>query len=151
MAVLNGVEKMQMAAFASQTKRSLSTVNDKAGQIPGPGAYDPKVNEHGYEHEMHVLNGAEAMKSASFATSTKRDDSTIIGGGLKYGTEDHIGPGSYNIKKNYDGNWATIEAHAEDVISRSTGANDASFASLRDRNIFEWLIEEFGNFGQPPR
>jgi hypothetical protein len=37
---------------------------------PAPSAYNPKTTETGREAEMHVMNGAEAMKSSAFASKS---------------------------------------------------------------------------------
>ena len=44
---------------------------------PGPGTYTPLMTETGFEHDMHIMNGHEKMKSASFASTTKRPEPAL--------------------------------------------------------------------------
>ena len=59
---------------------------------PGPGSYDPQVDELGRENEMAVRKGAETMQNSVFVSKTKRTG---------YPIPDHMGdPGSYDPAAN---------------------------------------------------
>lgn len=75
--------KKGASGFGGTAKRNLKVAqahaptapSDDIDITPGAGTYDPQVTETGREHDMQTRNGAEAMKSASFASNERPHDS----------------------------------------------------------------------------
>ena len=71
--------KKGASGFGGTSKRELR-LNNRLPTSPGtdddvtpaPGAYEPAITETGKEHSMSTRNGAETMKSSSFASTSKR-------------------------------------------------------------------------------
>jgi len=72
---------------------------------PAPSAYSPLQTENGREFDMWVQNGTEKMKSASFATKTKRLSPVLP-------SAKNPGPSDYHVS------FAAIEAELGDTISK---------------------------------
>ena len=80
--------KKGAAGFGGTSKRELKLGNARPAApgadddaTPGAGAYEPQCTENGREHGMSVQNGAEKMKSAAFASTTKRGRVVIASDG----------------------------------------------------------------------
>ena len=87
--------------FGGTHKRELKLTNNiitspfKNGMLvdgeetPAPGTHTPMLTETGREYNMSALNGTEKMKSASFATTTKRPSPALPSASAP-------GPGAYD-------------------------------------------------------
>ena len=98
-------------SFNSQAERSLEFNRglawNEGEKTPGPGAYTPLLTEEGKEFDMQVREGAEKMKTSSFASKTERKDGLTLAH-----QRDNPGPGSY------DPNFDSIEPSLPDNISK---------------------------------
>jgi hypothetical protein len=171
--------KKGASGFGGTARRELKLTNsqpsapggaDDAASTPAPGTYEPLVTETGRESAMHSRNGTETMKSASFASMSKRAGvahNTATPGPGAYeprqeavnqrvthavsrtgrdaryagdhvdGTGDdcttgaHVGPGSYEPRRNKDGELGSMARSAE----AGSGLPSASMSSETGRPI----------------
>ena len=85
-----------LSGFGGQADRTLDFRSDawnEGEKTPGPAGYTPQQDEKGLEWDMSVMNGAETMQMASFASKTPR-----IGEILPKSQVDIPGPGTYDPK-----------------------------------------------------
>lgn len=116
MSVMNGVERMKSAAFASGTQRSGVAVPSAS---PGPGAYAPvfdAINPR-VTHAAVSKIGRESKFTADHIDGTG-DDCT---------TGPHVGPGSYMPMRTNGGETDSMASVSEGL--RSAGLQSASMAS----------------------
>jgi len=109
--------KKGVGGFGGTSKRGFklenvhpTTPGADSDATPAPSAYTPLQTETGREHDMHVMNGAETMKSAVFASGSRRP-------GLAIPSADAPGPGKYDPNLQTVGPRVT---HAPSVIGRDT-------------------------------
>ena len=82
-----------LSGFGGQAERTLefrSDVWNEGEKTPGPAAYVPLQDEQGKEWEMRILDGAETMKTASFASNSIRL------GNFALPSWQNPGPGAYD-------------------------------------------------------
>ena len=144
MSVMQGAETMPMAVFQSKVARIGDILPKATASNPGPGTYNP--------NEKMVINHLPGANPNSNLVSKVGRDSAFAGEsiddvGMMTGPD--VGPGSYDPMRTIDGERNTVVGR---VAVRSQNNEDASFVSTQDRNIFEWMLNEFGNFGvqRPP-
>ena len=139
MSTRNGAETMPNAVFKSQSQRIGDILPKAVLDNPGPGTYNP-------DHSLTINHLPGANPKSNLVSKVGRDSrvtaDTVGTPGLMTGPD--VGPGQYDPRTTIDGELNTIVARVE---SRSLMRDDASFTSTQDRNIFEWMVKELGNFG----
>ena len=139
MSTRNGAETMPNAVFKSQSQRIGDILPKAVLDNPGPGTYNS-------DHSLTINHLPGANPKSNLVSKVGRDSrvtaDTVGTPGLMTGPD--VGPGQYDPRTTIDGELNTIVARVE---SRSLMRDDASFTSTQDRNIFEWMVKELGNFG----
>ena len=137
MHIRNGAETMQSSAFASKLPRIAESMPAAQKDNPGPGKYDP--NDQAMRES---LPGSSGNAMSKVGRDTRFPADTV--GQQEHITPPAVGPGSYEPKVTNNGA-LTIAEHAFD---RAKSA-DASFASTKERNVLEWLVDEVSQWFLP--
>jgi len=72
-----GTHKRDVRLSNSPTHPPKAGFHGDVEDTPGAGTYQPLMTEDGHEYDMWIMNGSEKMKSASFATATKRPEPAL--------------------------------------------------------------------------
>ena len=115
-----GTEPRELKLSNVHTHPPVKGFHSDIEDTPGPGAYNPQVDEYGRENELVTLNGAETMQNAVFA-------STTIRAGIELPSAKVVpGPGAY------DPNFESVEPTAPDLVSK-TGRDSNMVGQLKGR------------------
>lgn len=134
MVMRNGTETMPSATFASKVPRISNPMPKCQEDLPGPGYYDPD--------DAAVRESLPTASVSKVGRASRYTGDSVLG---SHATDENVGPGSYSPGTMNDGTRSTISAHVQD---KAAGSQDASFSSTANRDVFNWFLDEIGNFGQ---